>query len=137
MVPDSPRSGHDAKSCQGPKLGGGLPAGSQPSTATADGSRRDREVRLIIDKYLGPSEAGTAVPISQSLGANDEDAMSITSIDRLGKRTREVESHSDSDVNDQPVKSRRILRSRVIGSDSENEGPVVVSDSPEGVKTNV
>jgi len=95
--------------------------------ATAD-ENESSLVRSIVDRYLGTDDdAGAAAP--------DDEAMSVTS--ETLKRTRDRVSLSDSDIDDRPTKGRKILRSRVIGSDSEDANPIVLSDSPEGVSVKV
>jgi len=44
MVPGSPRSGHDVESCVGPQPVAGLPADSQPGTATAEESNNNNKL---------------------------------------------------------------------------------------------
>jgi len=54
------------------------------------------------------------------------------------KRTRNKESLSDSDLEVHPVKGRKVLRTRVIGSDSGDDAePIVLSDSPREVSNKV
>jgi len=128
MIPGSPRSGLRAKT------GWGVVGGFQPGTATADVCE-DRSVRSIVDHYLGPRDAGVEVPAGHMLG--NEDAMSITSETSRNKRARDRESVSDSDADAHPQKGRKVLRSHIIieSSSEKDEGPIVVSDSPDGVST--
>jgi len=122
-VPGPPRSGPSAESGDGPKPGEGLPAGSLPGTATVD-DKEEREVRSILDRYLGPIYGA-------STSAAEDDNMSIA--ESTGrKRMRERESVSDSDLDVATIKGRKVLRSRVIGSESkDHEAPIELSDSPQ------
>jgi len=86
-----------------------------------------------VDRYLGSYEhsvdSGPAAP-SEKLGG-DDDNMSVSSATIRQKRTRdERNSVSDSDIDSRPY--HKVLRSRIIGSDSEEE-PIVLSDSPKDV----
>jgi len=128
MVPGSPRSGLRAESCEGPQPGGGLPAGSQPGIATAED---DRATNLISDETLGLGDDRPAFPIGQDVPS---DAMSFISERQSKRKIRET--LSDSDVEDRITRGRKTLRSRIIGSDSEDE-PIVLSDSSEGVSAKV
>jgi len=146
MVPVSPRSGLRAESREGPQPGEGLPAGPQPGIATADGYRSNDEennlVRSIVDSYLGSNEPGAAGPSNAPNGGNvNEDAMSASSIITGStnlKRTRNLQViPSDPEEEDRPHRSHKVLRSRIIVSDSDNDrpgSPIVLSDSPENVK---
>jgi len=147
MVPVSPRSGLRAESCEGPQLGGELPAGSQPGIATAANDRRSSEeddllVRSIVDRCLGKNEFGAAGPSKVMTGGNtNEDAMSVSSVTtplnpNLKRSRKYQEDVSDSDIEDQPLRSHKVLRSHVIGSDNDeaDDGPIVLSDSPENME---
>jgi len=118
-VPGSPRSGLRAESCDGPRPDDGLPAGPHPGRAITDSE--EKEVQSILDYYLGP--------IYRALSIDNEDNMSISG-STSKKRMRERESLSDSDLDVVPIKGHKVLRSRVIGSDSgDGEDPIVLSDS--------
>jgi len=131
-VPGSPRSGPCAETCVGPQPGGVLPAGTQSGIATAE-VEEERKVRSLLDRYLGPGPTHGA----STSAMEEDDNMSIA--DSIGKkRTRERESVSDSDVDLAPTKGRKVLWSRVIGSDSgEEEGPIVLSDSRQDISNKV
>jgi len=134
VVPGSPRSEHEAKSCEGPKPVERLPAGSQPDKATAE-ENDEQSVRTIVDKYLGPSASGVMPLFS-------DDNMSVNSLISATprkKRVRDMGSLSDLDIDNHPVKGRKVLRSRVIESDSDRDtaGPIVLSDSPKEVAAKV
>jgi len=135
-VPGSPRSGPSAESGEGPNPVEGLPTGSRPVAATAvENENEDQLVRSIVDRYLGSgvSEAPRLASI------DSEDYMSVaglSSVTPRGKRVRERESVSDSDNDDFRVKGRKVLRSRVIGSDTDSgklDDAVTLSDSPREV----
>jgi len=150
MVPVSPRSGLRAESCEGPQPGEELPAGSQPGIATAANDRRSSEeddllVRSIVDRCLRKNESGAAGPSRELTGGNiNEDVRSVSSVTAPSnlsnlnlKRSRKYQDDvTDSDIEDQPFRSHKVLRSRVIGSDSDeaDEGPIVLSDFPENVE---
>jgi len=148
MVPGSPRSGLRAESCVGPQPGGGLPAGTLPGIATAERDNSDEENRLvknIVTSYLGENEFGVSVASGTLIGGDvADDNMSVSSASGIGrKRSRaalanqEVNcSASDSDIGlRSPKRHGKYLRSRVIESDSDEAGPVVISDSPISIKT--
>jgi len=99
-----------------------LPAGPLPGTATAD----DR-VSNLISEILGPRDDRSAPSIGQD--APSDDAMSYIS-ERQNKR-KIRETLSDSDMGGRVTKGRKTLRSRVIGSDSDDE-PIAISDSSGG-----
>jgi len=124
-------SRHGDQSCEGPKPVEGLPAGPSAGNATAVDNDA-QEVRSLLDHYLGPIYGA-----STSMVDKDDDNMSIA--ESFGKkRMRERESISDSDVDIIPAKGRKVLRSRVIGSESGGEeGPIVLSDSPQEVSNKV
>jgi len=109
-----------------------LPAGTQPIRATAVDSE-DAAVRSILDRYLGPKNPGASTLSYR--GSDDNMSVSGAAPPSM-KRTRDKESISDSDVETRPMRSRKVLRSRVIGSDSEVE-PIVLSDSPKEVASKV
>jgi len=140
MVPGSPRSGLSAESCAGPNPVEGLPAGSRPVRATAEESD-DQIVRSIADRYLGPDVSGAL----QSVGAtmNNDDSMSVTGLTSTtprNKRFRDRESLSNSNVDGLPVKGCKVLRLRIIGTDSDDDnagGTMILSDSPKEVAAKV
>jgi len=136
-VPGSPRSGPCAEPCEGPKPIEELSTGSRSANVTAE-KKEENVIRSIIDQYLGPSISGAP----QHAGDNDsEDYMSVTGLSSatpLKKRVRERESLSDSDVEGMPLRSRKILRPRILGSDSDNvDDAVTLSDSPKEVAAKV
>jgi len=64
----------------------------------------------------------------------------LTSATPRKKRIRNRESLSDSDIDGLPAKGRKVLRSRIIGTDSDDdnvEGAMVLFDSPKEVATKV
>jgi len=140
MVPGSPRSGPSAESCAEPNPVEGLPTGYPSRNATAEDSD-NQLVRSIVNRYLG-----LGVPKApQRVGANldSDDCMSVTGLSSATprkKRIRKRESLSDTDVDGLPAKGRKVLRSRIIGTDSEEdnmEGAIILSDSPKDVAVKV
>jgi len=130
-VPGSPRSGPSAEPCEGPNPVEELPTGSRPANATAV-ENEDRLVRSIINRYLGPDVHNT--PQREGDNLDSEDYMSVTGLPSATprkKRIREDESVSDSDL-DGLSKGRKVLRSRIIRSDSEDnrDEAITLSDSP-------
>jgi len=150
-VPGSPGSGPCAESREGPQSGGVLPVGTQPGHATADdvyrssSEREDPLIRFIVNRYLGKSDTGAAASGSALIGGNlNDDAISVSSISGFVnlKRTRvDQDSTSDSDTGSGPRRVHKVLRSRVIGSDSNGpnvvDPPIILSDSSENVATKV
>jgi len=129
-VPGPPRSGSCTKTGNGPQPGRVLPAGTQPGAATADvetGVRspsEDRVVRGIVEEVLRP-------PSSAACDIPSDDAMSVVSEGTSKRKFKQT--LSDSDADDQIRRGGKILRSRVIESDSDKEPVVVLSDSPENL----
>jgi len=142
-VPGSPRSGLRAESCEGPQPDEGLLTGSQPGIATANdvnrnsSERENSSVKSIVSRYLGKNDTGAAAPGNALVEGNpNEDAMSVSSI--CGsvnlKRSRvDQDSDSDSDFGIRPPRVPKVLRSKVIGSESGGPiiagPPIVLSDS--------
>jgi len=69
-------------------------------------------------------------PVSDRPGS--ETAMLVSPSILRTKRVRETSSVSDSNVESHPIKDKKILRSRIIGTDSGSDGPapIVLSNSP-------
>jgi len=81
-----------------------------------------------------------AAPSREQIGGGNEDNMSVFSIGGSIslKRTREdKDSLSDSDIENRPYRGHKVLRLRVIGSDSDGPAPIVLSDSSDNVSTKV
>jgi len=136
MVPGSLKSRPSAESSEGSNPVEGLPTGPRSVRATAD-ENEDNLVRSIVNRYLGPEISSTPQQVGENV--DSEDYISVTgfsSATPMKKRMRDKESHSDSDVDGLPV---RILRSRILGSDSEDniEDAVTLSDSPKEMAAKV
>jgi len=137
MVPGSPRSGPCAESRDGPQPGGELPTGSRSGSATVDVRNKSEEsdylVKSVVDRCLGKSEYETAASgSSRPVRDCNEDNMSVSSFGGLGKK-RSIDdrgSASDLDTDIRPHRGRKVLRSRIVGSGSEESSPIVISDSP-------
>jgi len=136
LVP--PASERYAESCVGPQPVGGLPAGSPTGIATAE-DRVDQTVKSIVEHYLGPCDPGPSTSVAHRLF--EDDNMSVTGTPSPTPRKRRVddrESSSDSDMAIRPARNWKVLRSRVIGSGSDNGNePIVLSDSPQEVAEKV
>jgi len=137
MVPGSPRSGPCAESREGPNPVVELPTGSRPANATAE-ENEDNLVKSIVYRYLGPGTSSTPQQVGDNI--DSEDYMSITGLSSampMKKRVKEKESLSD--VDGLPVRSRKVLRSRILGSDSEDnvDDGVTLSDSPKDMAVKI
>jgi len=136
MVPGSSRSGLRAESCEGPNRVDGLPAGSRPGDNTAESDELNL-VRSIVDRALYSGDSRASALTGNEFRGSAENMSVVSAASFTGKRSRNIVSESDSDELTCPIRSRKVLRSRVIGPEKTDEGPVVLSDTSEEDTTTV